>query len=80
MRCAILSATTHHPGPQETINFKCLYDADMIVNLEENHKEKASSPERLASIIDRSFLTDSGRELAIKVFLKTPSGPETSKP
>ena len=62
----------HHPREKETTNFKAIYDADLIVNLEENQKEKASSPERLASIIDGSFLTDSGRELAIKVFQKTP--------
>jgi len=62
----------HHPRDVETTNFKAIYDADLIVNLEENQKDKASSPERLASIIDQSFLTDSGRELAIKVFLKTP--------
>ena len=29
----------HHPRPEETINFKCLYDADLITNLEEKHKE-----------------------------------------
>ena len=62
----------HHPRPEETLNFKVLYDADLIVNLEENQKEQASQPERLASIIDRSFLTDSGREMAIQIFLKSP--------
>jgi HD superfamily phosphodiesterase len=61
----------HHPRAEETVNFKVLYDADLIVNLEENQKETASTPERLASIIDMSFLTDSGRELAIQILLPT---------
>jgi HD superfamily phosphodiesterase len=61
----------HHPRAEETTNFKALYDADLIVNLEENQKERASSPERLAAIIDHSFLTDSGRELARAVLMKT---------
>jgi hypothetical protein len=58
----------HHPRPEETVNFKAIYDADLIVNLEENQKEKASSPERLAQIVDQSFLTESGKKLAGKVF------------
>jgi hypothetical protein len=55
----------HHPRDEETTNFKVIYDADLIVNLEENQKEKASPPDRLAAIINQSFLTDSGRELAV---------------
>ena len=31
----------HHPRDPETVNFKCLYDADLIVNLEEHQKERA---------------------------------------
>jgi len=61
----------HHPRAEETTNFKALYDADLIVNLEENQKDRTSSQERLAAIIDKSFLTDSGRELARAVLLKT---------
>jgi hypothetical protein len=60
----------HHPRPEETINFKALYDADLIVNLEENQKEKPSAPERLAQIVGQSFLTESGRKLAGQVFLR----------
>ncbi|MBW2609828.1 MAG: HD domain-containing protein [Deltaproteobacteria bacterium] len=60
----------HHPRDDETVNFKCLYDADLIVNLEENQKEKPSDPERLAEIIEKSFLTESGRKLAKTIFTK----------
>ncbi len=59
----------HHPGPGESINFKSVYDADMIANLEDNHKENPVEPETLASIIEKSFLTESGRNLAQRVLL-----------
>jgi len=60
----------HHPRAEETINFKVLYDADLIVNLEENQKEKPSKPERMEQIIEKSFLTESGRRLARDVFCR----------
>ena len=59
----------HHPGPEESINFKSVYDADMIANLEDNHKEGPVEPEKLASVIEKSFLTESGRKLAQRVLL-----------
>lgn len=57
----------HHPRADATINFKVLYDADLIVNLEEKHKESPLQPEKLFGIIMKSFLTESGRKLAQKV-------------
>ena len=59
----------HHPGPEESINYKSVYDADMIANLEDNHKESPAEPEKLASIIKKSFLTESGTTLAQRVLL-----------
>lgn len=59
----------HNPGPDETRNFKVLYDADLIVNLEEKQKESPSNPEKLARIVARSFLTENGRRLAEKILL-----------
>ncbi|MCP4682692.1 MAG: HD domain-containing protein [Desulfobacterales bacterium] len=59
----------HHPREKETINFKCLYDADLIANLEEKQKEDPSGPEKLKNIIEKSFLTESGRQLAEDIFL-----------
>lgn len=58
----------HHPRAEESTNFKILYDADMIVNLEESKQENKLSPEKLASIIAKKFLTESGRKLAKKNF------------
>ena len=60
----------HLPGPEETINFKVLHDADLITNLEEKQKEEASPPEYLATVVGSSFLTGQGREVARKVLLK----------
>ena len=57
----------HHPGQEETINFKVVYDADLITNLEKKHAEKPIDSERLNSIIEKSFLTKSGQEEARKV-------------
>ncbi len=59
----------HHPRAEETINFKVLYDADLIVNLEEKNKDKPADGERLSGIIRKSFLTDAGRQEAEKALL-----------
>ena len=59
----------HHPRDEETPNFKVLYDADLITNMEEKQKEKASDPDRLEEMIETAFLTQSGREEARKVLI-----------
>ncbi|MHB1350344.1 MAG: HD domain-containing protein [Desulfobulbus sp.] len=60
----------HSPRAEETTNFKVLYDADLIVNLEEKFHEQPPAAERLEAILNASFLTDSGRRLAKKHLLK----------
>jgi HD superfamily phosphodiesterase len=59
----------HHPKEDDNINFKSLYDADLIVNLEDKQKERDFVPEKIAGIIDKSFLTKSGSELAREVLI-----------
>ena len=59
----------HHPRADETTNFKVLYDADLIANLEEKQKESRINEDRLLLIIDKSFLTVSGRDLAKEILL-----------
>lgn len=60
----------HHPRSEETVNFRCLYDADLLVNLEDEAKRgsgrRAYSIER---IISKAFLTESGKALARKILL-----------
>lgn len=60
----------HHPRAEETVNFRVLYDADMITNMEENQKDKPVNADKLKGVIERSFLTDAGRALALKVIVK----------
>ncbi|MFC1495011.1 HD domain-containing protein [Thermodesulfobacteriota bacterium] len=57
----------HHPREEETVNFKVLYDADRITNLEERQNETPVDLEKIKKIIDSSFLTDSGKRLAESV-------------
>lgn len=58
----------HHPRSDDSINFKALYDADMITNMEERHKDKPMEPDRIESFIQSSLLTEAGKEEAKKVF------------
>jgi len=60
----------HHPRPEETLSFKVLYDADLVTNLEEKHKDDPMDAEKLTRIIDKSFFTDSGRQTAREVLFK----------
>lgn len=68
----------HHPRPDETINFKIVYDADLIVNLEEAKEATAMAPENLATRIEKFFLTKRGREIARSVLLNPPEEKEAS--
>ena len=67
--CDIISRH-HHPKDEETVNFKVVYDADLITNLEESLKNKETDVERIQKIIDTAFLTPAGKEQARKVLLK----------
>lgn len=60
----------HHPRPEETANFKAVYDADQIVNLEEKQKDAGTDADKMEDLIDRALFTDSGRHLARSVLLK----------
>ncbi|HEX2988897.1 MAG TPA: HD domain-containing protein [Chloroflexota bacterium] len=64
--CAIIGS--HHtaagvPGP----NFPILWDADMIVNLADEMPD--ADPDKLRSIIEKSFRTQTGKALAIQHLL-----------
>lgn len=62
----------HAPRPEETSNFKALYDAVLLVKLEDQEKEKPSPPEQRRGMIAASFLTASGRDLATTILLPPP--------
>lgn len=57
----------HHPRPEETLNFKVVYDADWIVNLDETYKESMVDTEKRVRVIEKSFLTEGGKEVAKEV-------------
>ncbi|MBF0226079.1 MAG: HD domain-containing protein [Desulfobacterales bacterium] len=60
----------HHPRKEESINFKVVYDADRIVNIEDKQKEKALNINTIKKIIEKSFLTETGKKLAEDIFIK----------
>ena len=67
--CDII-AYHHIPGEQNSDNFRVLYDADSLVNLREVVNGK--SDEQICTLIDKNFLTKTGRELASKEFVSVP--------
>ncbi|MDP2938484.1 MAG: HD domain-containing protein [Candidatus Omnitrophota bacterium] len=67
--CEII-AHHHSPGIVSTQNFKVLYDADWLVNLKDEIDTK--DRDKLKVIIDKVFLTNSGKILAEKIYLSTP--------
>lgn len=63
-------ARGHETGENDAINLKSLHDADKIAGLEEKQKEDPDDKEELTRFIETSFLTESGRNLAMKRFLE----------
>ena len=59
----------HHPKPDDTLDFKVVYDADLLENMDEKRKINPVDPEKLAERIEKNFLTPSGREVAKEVLL-----------
>ena len=57
------------PGEDESLNFKIVYDSDLLENLDEENKENPKDRSQLEALIDESFLTIGGRELARDVLL-----------
>ena len=57
----------HHPREDDTVNFRCLYDADRTANLEEAQKDRPLCEEEFSTAIEPSFLTEAGKRLARQV-------------
>jgi HD superfamily phosphodiesterase len=58
----------HQPEKEESAEFKAVYDADRIVNLQERREEgKDQEPDRLGSQLEQSCLTASGIRLGKEV-------------
>jgi len=67
--CDII-AHHHHPGSDETINFKVVYDADMLANMKECQKKEQIDADTLSKKILRIYLTDAGRKLARQTLIQ----------
>jgi HD superfamily phosphohydrolase YqeK len=66
--CEII-AHHHSPGKVKTQNFKVLYDSDWLVNL--NDEVGLDNKDKLKRLINKVFLTKSGRDIAEKIYLKS---------
>jgi putative nucleotidyltransferase with HDIG domain len=58
----------HHPWDNDSIKFKAVYDADQIVNIQEEKSNKDT--DTITKTIEKRFLTDPGRKLAKVVLFK----------
>ena len=59
----------HHPRSKDTINFKVVYDSDLLENTEEKKKNESMDNDELGRFIEKSFLTAAGRETAKEILL-----------
>ena len=60
----------HHPRDQESANFKVVFDADLLVNLEEIHHKSPFKKEEIKTFIEKNFLTNTGKTLAKDIFFR----------
>lgn len=65
--CRII-ASHHSPGEVDSDNFRIIWDADWLVNL--GDECDLSVKERVAKIIDKTFMTKTGRGIAREIYLK----------
>jgi len=69
--CKIIA--NHHSAKDiDTIEFRCVCDADWLVNISQDYKDK--SCQQLQEIIDSVFKTDTGRKIAMDLFVNFMKG------
>jgi HD superfamily phosphodiesterase len=66
--CDII-AHHHHPRGKETQNYRAVYDADTIANLEEARKREKIPAEELEATVEKDLMTQTGKAVARKVLL-----------
>jgi len=59
----------HHPRSKDTINFKVVYDSDLLENMEEKKKNESMDRDEAGRFIEKSFLTATGRDTAKEIIL-----------
>jgi putative nucleotidyltransferase with HDIG domain len=60
----------HNPRPEESINFKVVYDADFIVNIEDSLRAHTITARTVRKLVSKRFLTSSGKKTAYNIFLE----------
>lgn len=65
--CAIIG-NHHSPGKINSLNFKIVYDADWLVNLKDEY-DCHNGKKKISRIIEKVFLTKTGKEIAKKIYL-----------
>jgi putative nucleotidyltransferase with HDIG domain len=60
----------HHPREGDSVNFKIVYDACQIADLEEAHKKGTTTRDRLAAMIEKRMFTKAGKRLARSILPK----------
>lgn len=61
----------HHPREEETLNFQILYEADWLVNIEEDGISK--DREKLEELTNKVFQTVTGKKFAEDLYLNPPA-------
>jgi len=59
----------HHPRDEESLEFKAVYDADLIANLESEYEENPMDQEQIRETIESRFLTGGGKSEAEKILI-----------
>jgi len=70
--CEII-ASHHSPGEIDTENFRVIWDADWLVNL--GDEVGTDDRERLAAIIGKVMMTDTGKAIGGKIYLGAADAP-----
>ncbi|MFZ2149452.1 MAG: HD domain-containing protein [Sedimentisphaerales bacterium] len=65
--CRII-ANHHSAKDVDTIEFRIVWDTDLLVNLSEDSSQVGN--EKMQEVIDKTFKTDEGRRIAIELFVK----------
>ncbi len=67
--CDIISRQ-YHPGAEESINFKVVYDSNIIADLEEENKTKPIGRENIKETLKTKLFTQSATERAEELLLQ----------
>ncbi len=69
---AVCEIIAHHHSPQgeEDINFKVVYDSDLLDKLDRKRKDESTDPPEWNEELENAFLTDSGRQEAREILTR----------